>query len=92
METEESHLPTLPLDQLLTENMLLISAIHECRAAGHDEQGSQYALRLHKNLMTISQKVEHQKTLKLRQRGAASDDHPPTAGPANDNADDNADQ
>ena len=39
MEAEESALPRLTLEQLLAENMVLISAIHECRLAGHDEQG-----------------------------------------------------
>ena len=64
----DSQLPPTTLDQLLTENMLLISAIHECRAAGHDEQGSQYSLRLHKNLMTVSQQVERSKTLSLKKK------------------------
>ncbi len=62
-----SELPPLAVEELLHENMLLISAIHECRVNGHDEQGSQYALRLHKNLMTVSAYIERQKTERLKQ-------------------------
>jgi hypothetical protein len=63
-----AELPALAVEELLHENMLLISAIHECRVNGHDEQGSQYALRLHKNLMTVSAHMERQKTDRLRQQ------------------------
>ncbi len=62
-----SELPPLSLEELLHENMLLISAIHECRVNGHDEQGAQYALRLHKNLMSVSSIIERNKTERLKQ-------------------------
>lgn len=56
----------LSLEQLLHENMLLISAIHECRTVGMQEQAAQYQLRLHRNLLTISQRAEHKRTQAAR--------------------------
>ncbi len=73
-----AELPPLAIEELLHENMLLISAIHECRVNGHDEQGSQYVLRLHKNLMTVSAHIERQKTERLKQlqQQQAAQQHP----------------
>ena len=80
MQGEEERLGPLTLDQLLQENMLLISAIHECRAAGHDEQGAQYSLRLHRNLTTVARLIEASKTARLRAQAAPP--APPPSGPA----------
>jgi hypothetical protein len=76
-----AELPALAVEELLHENMLLISAIHECRVNGHDEQGSQYALRLHKNLMTVSAHMERQKTDRLRQQQEQQQEQQQTNSP-----------
>ncbi len=67
-----AEVPAQSVDEMLVENMLLIGAIHECRQNGHDEQGSQYQLRLHKNLLSISQAIEKNKTDRMAKQQAAA--------------------